>query len=127
MTKYLMDSFAIVECFIGTEKGEKVRAIMASKENTCYLASESIAEVVSSVIRNGYDPSGAIDVMRNIRLLQLDADTAEDAGRLHVNMRQKVKDFGLIDAVLLAIARKNGLKLLTGDPHFKGVPEAVLI
>jgi predicted nucleic acid-binding protein len=38
-----------------------------------------------------------------------------------------MKDFGLADAYVLATARKLKSKILTGDPHFKGMKEAVLI
>ena len=127
MSNYLLDTYALVECFIGSERGQKVRDILASKENTCYIASEGIAEAVSIVIRRKYDPSGPIEIMRGIQLVQLDADTAEDAGRIHAKMREKIKNIGLMDAILIAIARRRGLKIVTGDQHFKNVPEAVMI
>ena len=39
--------------------------------------------------------------------------------RLESKMKLKVKDFGMIDALILASARKRGLKILTGDKHFE--------
>jgi predicted nucleic acid-binding protein len=127
MTRYLLDSYALMEYFRGTEKGHKVGEIISSPENTCYLAVVSIAEVVSSAIRQNLNLPPALDFMRAMRKLNLDDDSAEDAGRIHAQMRQKVKNFGLMDAALLSLARRNGLKLLTGDQHFHGVPEAVMI
>lgn len=46
---------------------------------------------------------------------------------LHAEIRQVEKDFGLADACVLATARKLKSKVLTGDPHFKNVKEAVMI
>jgi len=30
-----------------------------------------------------------------------------------------MKDFGLMDAIILEIARQNEIKLISGDPHLK--------
>jgi predicted nucleic acid-binding protein len=42
-------------------------------------------------------------------------------------MQRNLKDFGLADAFVLATARKLKAKVLTGDMHFEGVKEAVLL
>ena len=46
---------------------------------------------------------------------------------LHTEMRKTEKDFGLADAYVLATARKLKAKILTGDPHFKNVKDAILM
>jgi len=42
-------------------------------------------------------------------------------------MRKTAKDFGLADAYVLATARRLKSKILTGDPHFKSLKEAIMI
>jgi predicted nucleic acid-binding protein len=42
-------------------------------------------------------------------------------------MRRTKKDLDLADAYVLAIARRIKSKVLTGDLHFNGVKEAILI
>jgi predicted nucleic acid-binding protein len=42
-------------------------------------------------------------------------------------MRKIERDFGLADAYVLVTARRLRSKVLTGDPHFRGVKEAVPI
>jgi predicted nucleic acid-binding protein len=42
-------------------------------------------------------------------------------------MRKTQKDIGLADAYILATARKLKSKILTGDPHFQDVKEAIII
>jgi predicted nucleic acid-binding protein len=42
-------------------------------------------------------------------------------------MRKTEKDFGLADAYVLATARQLKSKVLTGDPHFKNLKEAVML
>jgi len=46
---------------------------------------------------------------------------------LHAEMRKQMKDFGLSDAFVMATARKLNARVLTGNPHFKGLKEAVMI
>lgn len=127
MSSYLLDSFAILEYLDGSARGAKVSAILDSKENNCFIISEVMAEVVSRVIRKKMDLSIALGLMRGISMLASDYDSAEDAGRIHAKMHEKIKDFGLTDAFVLAAARKHGLKVLTGDQHFKGVPEVIFL
>lgn len=47
--------------------------------------------------------------------------------RLESKMKLKVKDFGMIDALILASARKRGLKILTGDKHFENFENVVML
>jgi len=49
------------------------------------------------------------------------------AGKLHAEMRKHIKDFGLSDAFILALAKTTNSKILTGDRHFKNVKEALFI
>ena len=42
-------------------------------------------------------------------------------------MKKKIRDFGLIDAIILTTARKLKAKVVTGDPHFKKFKEVVFI
>ncbi len=56
-----------------------------------------------------------------------DLTVARLAGEVHAEVRRKVADFGLADAFVLATARSKGFKVLTGDPHFKAIPEAIMI
>ena len=48
-------------------------------------------------------------------------------GQKHAEMKSKIKDFGLADACVLAGAEKINAKILTGDPHFEGIKNAVMI
>ena len=54
-------------------------------------------------------------------------DFSVSAGMTHAEIRRKIKDFGLSDAYVLAAARKLNAKILTGDPHFKNMKEALSI
>ena len=57
----------------------------------------------------------------------LDDEIAEMAGTISAERRVKVKGWGLVDSVVLATARIRGVKVVTGDEHFKDLNEAIMI
>lgn len=57
----------------------------------------------------------------------LDEEVAEVAGRLSAERRPRVSGWGLVDSCVLATARVKGLRVVTGDGHFAGLREVVMI
>jgi len=126
--KYVIDASAWVEYLIGSRAGEKVRSVLDAENSEIYTCAVTVAEVVSKTAREGQDFEVAYDVLTsNSQVVCVDEGISKDAGLLHSKMRETEKEFGLADAYLLAIARKLGAMVLTGDLHFKGVREAVFI
>jgi predicted nucleic acid-binding protein len=127
MSKYVIDAYAWIEYLDGSEAGNKVRVLLEKADEICTCAM-TIAEVVSKVARKGKDVQVAYDVvLSNSQIVNVDEELSLQAGLLHFEMRKTLKDFGLADAYVLATARKQKSKVLTGDAHFKNVKEAVLI
>ena len=88
----------------------------------------SIGEVVSKAIRSGDSTGVALNAIRGLsKILLVDEEDAFAAGSIHARIRKTQHDFGLADAFVAAAARRLGAKILTGDPHFKDMKEAVLI
>ena len=127
MSRHVIDAYAWIEYLDGTETGRRVSAIIENHDEifTCAM---TIAEVVSKVARKGMNVKTAYDVLlNNSQVINADEELSLEAGLLHFEMRKTMKDFGLADAYVLATARKLRSKILTGDPHFKSIKEAVLI
>jgi predicted nucleic acid-binding protein len=57
----------------------------------------------------------------------LDEETAEMAGKISAERRSRVRGWGLVDSIVLATARARGMKVITGDEHFRGLDEAIMI
>ena len=124
-----IDSFAWIEYFMGTERGRKVKKIIDTKEIT-YTSPTVIAEIFSKSVRtDGQDKAGerADFIVDRCVFIQTDENIAVEAGRLHGEMKPKIKDFGLADAFILASARSKGAKVVTGDPHFKDLDDVVFL
>ncbi len=62
------------------------------------------------------------------QLVEVDIESAEESARAALELARKARDGGLGtpglgDAIVLATARICRAQVLTGDPHFKGLPE----
>ena len=124
--KFLIDSSAWIEYLEGSFEGEKVRNFLMKDD--IYSLNLIIAEVVSKVKRNNRDFNLAYKIISsNSKIIQITPDIAKDAGVLHADMKKKTRNFGMVDSIILIAARKLNAKVLTGDKHFRGFKEAVLI
>ena len=126
--KVVFDTFAWIEYFNGSKAGEKVKQILESQENEIFSSIITISEVCSILKREKRDPELAYKNIQNLsRISFMSPEFAKEAGILHAETRTKIKDFGMIDSIILLTARKLGAKIVTGDPHFKDFKEAILI
>jgi predicted nucleic acid-binding protein len=126
--RYVIDAYAWVEYLIGSKAGEKVKSFLEEGNSEVYTCAVTVAEVVGKTAREGRDVETAYDILlSNSEVVNVDEEVSKEAGVLHSEMRKTKKDFGLADAYVLAIARRIDSKVLTGDFHFRGVKEAVLI
>ena len=128
MNKFIVDAWAWIEYFRGSEYGAKLNDILEDQTTTIYTCAITIAEIVSKTARDGRDVEAAYDMLlSNSQIIKLDEQISKQAGLFHFKMRQTNKDFGIADAFILAAANKLEAKILTGDPHFKGLKNAIMI
>ena len=127
MTKHVIDAYAWIEYLDGSSKGKKVASLIENNDDL-YTCAVTLGEVVSKVARMGKDTKIAYDILvSNSQIVTADEELSLQAGLIHCEMRKTQKDFGLADAYILATAKKLKTKILTGDPHFRSVKEAVML
>ena len=125
--KIIIDSYAWIEYLEGKISGQKVNDIL-KKENEIYTLNLTISEIVSRVKRKGGNSELAYNaIISNSRIINVPPKLAKEAGLLHAEIKKKIKDFGLMDSIILASARELGAKIITGDTHFKGFKETIFI
>ena len=125
--KYIIDSYAWIEYLDGSHKGDKVREVLA-KDGEIYIIALTVSEVISRAKRKSKDTTIAYEtIIMNSKIIDITPEMANDAGLFHAEIRKRIKDFGLVDSLMLIAAHKLGAKILTGDAHFKGFREAILI
>ena len=128
MTRFIIDSYAWIEYFLSTDKGVIVKNTIENKENSIYTHVFSLAEIASRISRAEGDYKNPIDViLSSSEVIGIDNQKSVHTGLLHSEMRKRIKDFGLVDSFILLAARELNAKILTGDPHFKNMKEAIMI
>lgn len=128
MPKFIVDSYAWIEYFIESERGSKVKNIIESPDNQVFTSIITIAEVSSISKRENRDWELAYKTIISLsKIYFLDLELSKEAGILHAEIRKTIKDFGMADTFVLLTARRIGAKIITGDKHFKGFKEAILI
>lgn len=127
MAKLLLDSWAWVEYLRGTERGKKVRnEIERSTDIHTHLV--SIAELTSKLKREEMDSELAWRAVTSIsRVVIPNAFDAKNVGLLHAEIKAERPNFSLADAFVLHGARKLKAKVLTGDPDFQGLRDAIML
>lgn len=112
--------------FMGDARGAKVREKLEASE-AIYTCPMVIAEVTSKLAR-AHDVAHAsrcVDfILGHAVVIDHTIDIGQAAGLIHREMKLKVPDFGMADAFIIAAARSKGTRVLTGDPHFKGISDA---
>jgi len=125
--EYVIDSHAWIEYFRGTERGRKARAYVEG--NSAATSALTLAELKQKYLRErwpSFDEDLAFITTRTTLAL-VDRAVALLAGEINHKRKEIQKDWGMADSVILATARSASAKVVTGDRHFAGLADAVLL
>lgn len=118
----LLDSFAWIEYFMGSRRGAKVRDYVEGDE-PLYTPSICLTEIRSRYLRDKKDPTTRIGLITERSfIISLD----EEIALLAADVKQKHK-LHTIDAIIYTTAQHKKLTLVTGDQHFKNLPNVEMI
>jgi len=126
--RIVVDAYAWVEYLDGSTRGEKLRTILDEPDSEIYTCAVTLAEVTSKAIRTRRDHEVAARIIGgNSTIVDADETLSKSAGLLHAEAQREAGTFGLAHAYVLATARVMKARVLTGDPHFEGYPESIMI
>ena len=124
----VVDSYAWIEYFLGSEKGEKLRILMKNSKNNFLTVEPCLAELHGWTLRENINFNEIYRVLiSNSSIVPVFAEDWIQAGRERHEQRKRMKDFGLIDSVILTKQKQIGCKLITGDKHFNGLKNIILM
>lgn len=118
----LLDSFAWIEYFIGSNRGAKVKGYVEGKE-PLYTPSICLTEIKSRYLRDGKDPTTRIELIAERSFI---VPLNQEIALLAADIKQKHK-LHTVDAIIYATAQHKDLNLVTGDQHFKDLPNVEII
>jgi predicted nucleic acid-binding protein len=127
--KYLIDSYAWIEYFMGSEAGEKVKPIIEGLEEKL-TPTICLAEVYAKTLK-----AESMELAENQRtfikersaLTPLDEATAIKSAEIDITMKKKIKGWGLADSIVYATGLIKGAEIVTGDAHFKNLKNVIFI
>ena len=125
---YIIDSYAWVEYFLGSRKGEVLRVLFLDEKNRFYTIECCLAEIKGWSLRErkAFDELFAI-IRTNSTMLPLNEQDWINAGQERFEQRKTRAQFGLIDATLLVKQKELSCKIISGDPHFRGLKDIVFL
>jgi predicted nucleic acid-binding protein len=127
--KYVIDSYAWLVYFMGTETDEKTKAIIESSEEkitpticltevyakTLKVAGKELAEKQRTFIKE------------KSALAPLDEPTAIEAAKIQNKMKKEIDGWGLADSIVYATGLIKGADVVTGDEHFRKLKGVLFI
>jgi predicted nucleic acid-binding protein len=135
VAKIVIDAYAWIELFVGSEKGLKVKAILESADEV-YTPGTVLAEIARKYLREGADDKtvdARLEVIASAsNIAHVDVGIALEAARCYIELltcakKSKLSTPSLFDAIVLATGRLLRSKIVTGDKHFKNFSETVWV
>lgn len=117
----LFDTHAWIELFLDSDRGKRVSSLMNEEPPATSVV--SLAELQSWALRNGLQPRKYLEtVLERSFVLPLTNEISPLAGELHHLYRKQIADWGMVDSLIYATSLARGMRLVSGDRHFKGKP-----
>ncbi len=125
--KYIFDTYTWIEILKGSSEGSRANFLI--KDDDIIITSDAtFAEIYSWAKRCDTIPGEMIKLIREqSQVFPIYTNIWVEAASHKENMRKQKKDFGQIDALLLAIQDVTGATIVTGDPHFKGLKNVIML
>lgn len=117
----VVDSYAWIEYADGSDEGARARQYIEGS-STLFTPAIVVAELADRATRlnrhKDWTASLYPFIRHNSTIVSLDDELANRAGEVKWEMRDSSPEAGLADAIVLATARAQEARVLTGDPDF---------
>lgn len=125
---YILDTHAWVEYFLGSEKGKIVRKLLSVESDDFITLESTLAELKLWASREQQEFSKIYSLVKtNSHIESISLEDWLDAAEVRIELRKKMPDFGLIDALVVSRQKKHKCKAVSGDPHFKSLSNVVFL
>ena len=127
--KYVIDSYAWLAYFMGTEAGEKAKHLIESSEEKI-TPTICLAEVYEKTLKvQGIElaEKQRTFIKEKSSLAQLDELIAVEAAKTQCKMKKEISGWGLADSIVYATGSIKKADVVTGDEHFKKLKGVIFI
>ncbi len=127
--KYVIDSYAWIEYFMGTKNGEKVKSIIEGQDEKI-TPTICLAEIYSKTLRvenQELAEKQRAFIKEKSVLAPLDEQTARESARVLNRLKKEIDGWGLADSIVYATGTIKKAEIVTGDEHFSKVKNVFFI
>jgi predicted nucleic acid-binding protein len=130
---YVIDTYAWIEYFKASEMGKAAKKYIESEHavTPTIVVSEISRKLTKDIALGNETPHGRLQRLEFIRsasrIVELDFETAVEAGEISEELKDRAKGWGLADSIVFCIARSLSGKVVTGDEHFRELNDVVFI
>ena len=124
--KYMLDSSAWIEYFLGSESGARIKDIVEG--DTTVTSILSIAEISDKFSREKERFAKFLAFIKNVSsVVNITILSCSESGRLKAERRKIKKKFSLADAIIYLSAKENSCTLVTLDYDFDNMENVKVI
>lgn len=127
--KYIIDSYAWLEYFMGTKAGEKAKPIIEGLDEKI-TPTICLAEVYAKTLRAENEELAEkqrMFIKERSALASLDEKTAIESAKIDCTMKKKINGWGMADSIVYATGLAKNAEIVTGDEHFKNLKNVIFI
>jgi predicted nucleic acid-binding protein len=119
--KYVIDSYAWLAYFMGTEEGEKAKHLIESSEEkiTPTICIAEIYEKTLKIEGKELAEKQIKYIKEKSFLAELDESIAIEAAKTQCKMKKEIDGWGLADSIVYATGVIKKADVVTDDEHFK--------
>lgn len=124
----LLDTSAWIELFQETDKTTVIKNVLERENN--FTSAVTFAEIVNWCLKNNKENriTEYIEGIKNgSTILDLNEAIIISAGKLNHERKKIVKNWGMLDSLILATSLLYNLKILTKDSHFKDLENVEML
>lgn len=131
--RYVIDAYAWIEYFRASKSGEVAKRYIESEGSATptIVVSEISRKLLREIELGNETSEGRLKRLEFIRatsqIVDLDFEIAAEAGEIDIDMKKKVKGWGLADSIILCTAKIAKGNVVTGDEHFRELEETIFI
>lgn len=122
----LVDSHGWIEFFSAGPLATKYEKFVKASNPADFVTPSIVLYEVYKRLKAAVGEDVALDavayIISNTTIVSIDRKIALNAAEASVDMK-----LGMADALVKAVAEDRGAKIVTGDPHFKGLSDVIFV
>ena len=122
---FVIDTWVWVEYYLGEDP--RVSEYIENESIDLFTSTITLTELIKFLHLKGESPENIRQVVSEIGVRSLVIPVSEPIAILAGEFRSEGFKGGIADTIILATARSGGHMVVTGDPHFKDLSDAVCI